>query len=191
MTCRFFPNFRLLSTLAVLAAGGFLLCACAATSHKTREAVKPIILETPSDPAMAAYLGIPPNRRYFKLTEIKTKVLVAEVFQSRCPHCQGLVPDLKRFHNLVDRSGLSSKIKFVGFGYGEKAVNINDFGMRYAIPWPLFPDPGGHKIKVEEIPVTFILEMLPGRDRVIYEFHGPLPKPEDLLEMISKAVDLR
>ena len=185
----FFP--KTLAALAILAAAALLLSACAATSHKTREEVKPIVLETPADPQHAAYLGIAPGRRYFKLTEIKTRVLIAEVFQSRCPHCRGLVPDLKRFYHLVDRSGLSGKIKFVGFGYGERGDDIDEFGLRYAIPWPLFPDPGGHKIKVEEIPVTFILEMKPGGDRVIYEFHGPLPKPEDLLEMISKAVDLR
>ncbi len=188
MTRQLRSRLRLLVLLTVC---GFILGACAATSHKTRETVKPIILETPSDPALAAYLGLAPNRRYFKLTEIRTRVLVAEVFQSRCPHCRGLVPDLKRFYHLVERSGLSGKIKFVGFGFGEKTTDIEAFGLRYAIPWPLFPDPGGHKIKVEEIPVTFILEMLPGRDRVIYEFHGPLPKAEELLEMISKAVDLR
>ena len=189
MSRRLFLKPLLLFAGLVLA--GLILAACAATSHKTRDQVKPVVLETPTDPEMAAYLGIPPGRRYFKLTEIKAKVLVAEVFQSRCPHCKGLVPDLKRFYNLVDRNGLAGKIKFVGFGYGEKKIDIDDFGLRYAIPWPLFPDPGGHKIKVEEIPVTFILEMQPGRDRVIYEFHGPLPKPEDLIEMISKAVDLR
>jgi hypothetical protein len=85
---------------------------------------------------------------------------------------------------------MAEKIKFIGLGYGDRLIDIEEFGMRYAIPYPLFPDPGGGKIKVKEIPVTFVLEITPGKARVIYEFHGPMPKPEELLEMICKAVDM-
>ncbi len=182
-------HFKLL--LLCLATCGLFLATSCATSHKTRETVKPKVFKVPSDPRMAVYLGFSPQRHWFKLTEIKTRILIAVVFQSRCPHCRALVPDLKRLYTLVDRNGLAGKIKFIGLGYGDRLIDVEEFGMRYAIPYPLFPDPGGGKIKVREIPVTFVLEITPEKEaRVIYEFHGPMPKPEELLEMICKAVDM-
>jgi thiol-disulfide isomerase/thioredoxin len=175
--------FLLLSALLLLPAG-------CATSKKTREAVRPIILETPTDPQMAAYLGVSPQRHYFRLTEIKTKVLIAEVFQSRCPHCRELVPDFLNLYKVVQQRGLGSRIKFIGVGFGERLIDVEEFGMRYDIPWPLFPDPGGTRIKVEEIPVTFILRMTPEAAYVIYEYHGILPAPDTLLRQLDEQVDL-
>ncbi len=180
---------RHLLRLAALAALLALLPGCA-TSRKTRAAVRPIILETPSDPRMAAYLGVSPQRRYFRLTEIKAKVLIAEVFQSRCSHCRERVPDFLRLYRLVQRRGLGNKIKFIGIGFGERRVDVEEFGLRYRIPWPLFPDPGGSRIKVEEIPVTFVLKISPEAAYVIYEYHGTLPEPAKLLEQLLKTVAL-
>jgi len=177
-------------SVCLLLLSSLLLPGGCATSKKTREAVRPIILETPSDPRMAAYLGISPKRHYFRLTEIKAKVLIAEVFQSRCPHCRELVPDFLTLYRAVQQHGLGNRIKFIGIGFGERLIDVEEFALRYHLPWPLFPDPGGTRIKVEEIPVTFILKMTPDAAYVIYEFHGILPEPEKLLRQIDQMVGL-
>ena len=167
-----------------------LLISACATSTKTREMVRPITLTIPEDYRMAAYLGFFSPRESFKLADIKAQILVAEVFQTRCSHCQNQVNDLKELYKLINKEGLFHQVKIIGLGYGDDLFEVEEFGRRYTIPYPLFADPQGSKVRVENIPVTFILELVPEGARVVYEFHGLLPAPDDLLKLIRQSADL-
>ncbi len=172
--------YRPLVLVLVFVSCAFLFSGCA-TSHKTREVVRAISLETPTDYRMAAYLGFLKPRKSFLLTEIKTDILIANVFQSRCPHCQGLTRSLNKIYNLVEKEGLSQKVKFIGLGYGDDFLEVKAFKKNYGIRYPLFADPLAEKVKVKHIPATFILKMTPAGAKVLYEYYGVLPNPEDLI----------
>ncbi|MEA3333536.1 MAG: hypothetical protein U9Q58_08060 [Pseudomonadota bacterium] len=174
---------------ALILGSCFLLSACA-TSMKTREMIRPISMAIPTDYRMAAYLGFFTHRESFMLTEIKARIVVAEIFQVRCSHCRRQVDDLVDLYNLILKEGLSHQVKIVGLGYGDELFEVEEFGRHFAIPYPLFADPQGRKVKVDEIPVTFILELTPEGARVLYEFHGLLPESEDLLKLIRQASGL-
>ncbi len=174
----------------VLILGGCLLISACATSKKTREMVRPISMAIPDDYRMAAYLGLFAPRESFMLTEIKARIVVAEIFQVRCSHCQRQVDDLVDLYNLILKENLSHQVKIVGLGYGDDLFEVEEFGRHFAIPFPLFADPQGRKVKVDEIPVTFILELTPEGAQVLYEFHGLLPDAEDLLKLIRQATGL-
>ena len=176
--------------LYILVFGGCLLISACATSKKTREMVRPITLAMPADYRMAAYLGFFSPQESFRLTEIKARIVVAEVFQVSCPHCRNQVDDLKELYRLILKEGLFHQVKIIGLGFGDDLFEVEAFGRRYAIPYPLFADPRGSKVKVDEIPVTFILELAPEGARVLYEFHGLLPDADDLLKLIRQAADL-
>lgn len=165
----------------------FLFSSCA-TSHKTRETVRAVLLEMPTDYRMAAYLGFFKPQKSFFLTDIKADILVANVFQSRCPHCRGLVDDLNEIYDLVEKEGFFHKIKFIGLGYGDDFVEVEDFKKRYAVRYPLFADPLADKVKVKNIPATFILKMTPAGAQVLYEFYGVLPKAKDLLDIMRSEL---
>ena len=179
---------RLICCFLIL--GACLLISACAMSRKTREMVRPISLTMPSDYRMAAYLGFSSPQKSFKLTEIKARIVVAEVFQVSCPHCQNLVDDLKELYCLIDKEGLSHQVKIIGLGYGNDFFEVDEYGRRHAIPYPLFADPRGSKVKVENIPVTFILKLTPEGAQVLYEFHGPIPASDDLLKLIRQSADL-
>lgn len=152
--------------------------------------VRPISLTMPDDYRMAAYLGFFSPQNSFKLTEIKARVVVVEVFQTRCTHCQEQTGDLKDLYQLTLKEGLFHKVKIIGLGYGDDIFEVEEFGRRYKIPFPLFADPQGNKVRVKNIPVTFILELTPQGARVIYEFHGLLPATDDLLRLIRQSAGL-
>ena len=174
----------------ILILGACLLISACAISKKTREMVRPITLTMPVDYRMAAYLGFFSPRESFRLTEIKARIVVAEVFQVSCPHCLNQVDDLKNLYHLINKEGLFHQVKIIGLGYGDDLLDIEAFARRYAIPYPLFADPQGSKVKVDEIPVTFILELAPEGARVLYEFHGLLPDIGDLLKLIRQSAGL-
>ena len=180
---------RKLIWCALILVSCLLVSACA-TSKKTREMVRPISMAIPDDYRMAAYLGLFEPRESFMLTDIKARIVVAEIFQVRCSHCQRQVDDLVDLYNQILKENLSHQIKIVGLGYGDDLFEVEEFGRHFSIPFPLFADPQGRKVKVDEIPVTFILELTPEGARVIYEFHGLLPDTEDLLKLIRQAAGL-
>lgn len=180
--------YRPIILILVFAGCAFLFSGCA-TSHKTRESVRAISLRTPTDYRMAAYLGFFKPAENFLLTDIKTDLLVANVFQSRCPHCRALAKDINEIYNLVEKEGLSHKIKFIGLGYGDDFLEVEDFKKRYSIRYPLFADPLADKVKVKNIPATFILKMSPAGAKVLYEFYGVLPKTKDLLDTMRSELD--
>ena len=179
-----------LMIIILLLAGGIFLCSSCATSHKTRDVVQAISLDMPTDYRMASYLGFFKPKKSFLLTEIKADILVANVFQTRCPHCQELTKELIELYRLVEKEGLFHKIKFIGLGYGEDFLEVEYFKKRYAIPYPLFADPLANKVKVKNIPVVFVLKMTPAGAKVLYEFYGIIPDAKDLLEIMRKDLAL-
>ncbi len=115
---------------------------------------------------------------------------MVEVFQVKCSHCQNQTSDINDLYRLILKERLFHQVKIIGLGYGDDLFEVENFGRRYAIPYPLFADPRGSKVRVENIPVTFILELTPEGARVIYEFHGLLPDSEDLLKLIRQTAGL-
>jgi thiol-disulfide isomerase/thioredoxin len=179
--------YRSIVIILVLASCVFFVSSCA-TSHKTRDVVQAISLESPTDYRMAAYLGFLKPRKSFLLTEIKTDILVVNIFQTRCPHCQGLTKDLKEIYRLVDKKGFFHKIKFIGVGYGDDFLDVEYFKKHYAIPYPLFADPQAEKVKVKHIPAVFILKMTPFGAKVLYEYYGIMPDAKDLLDIMRSEL---
>lgn len=179
---------RLIFCFVIL--GSFFLTSGCATSNKSREVVRPITLTMPDDYRMAAYLGFFSPAESFRLSDIKARILVAEVFQTRCSHCQNQIDDLKEFYDLISQEGLFHQVKIIGLGYGDDLFEVEKFARHYSIPFPLFADPQGRKVRVENIPVTFILELTPEGAQVLYEFHGLLPNGDDLLQLIRQSTGL-
>ena len=98
-------------------------------------------LPIPQNNAHANYLGIsgPGN---FKITQIKSPVLIIEIFSKNCAHCQTATPLVHRLYLAIQaRPDLKEKIKIIGIGANNDTDEVDLFQKNYHVPFPLFPDP--------------------------------------------------
>jgi peroxiredoxin len=128
-----------------------LLSGCSATpqadeaSQPTSPGEKPFALPglrlpTPTNTDHLKYLGLPPGET-FALADIRTKILLIEVFNFYCPHCQQEAPVVNRLYQMIENDPqLSGQIKIIGVGIGNTPYEISTFRQRFAIPFPLFAD---------------------------------------------------
>jgi len=99
-----------------------------------------IVLPVPTDPALRAYLGLEATDT-FTLTDIQTDVLLIEVFDFYCPHCQREAPNVNRLYRRISRDpDLRERIKLIGIGVSNTRFEVNQFRQSFDIPFPLFPD---------------------------------------------------
>lgn len=97
-------------------------------------------LPTPANADHLNYLGLPPGET-FALADIRTKILLIEVFNFYCPHCQQEAPVVNRLYQLIENDPqLSGQIKIIGLGIGNTPYEVSTFRQRFAIPFPLFAD---------------------------------------------------
>jgi peroxiredoxin len=77
----------------------------------------------------------------FKLTQIKTRVLIIEILDFYCPHCQHDAPLVNDFYrNIQERADIKDKIKVIGIGVGNSPYELNLFKQKFQVTFPLLPD---------------------------------------------------
>jgi len=111
------------------------------TTHEEKGASIPAFeLPAPSDKASQDYLGVS-GTGAFKITDIKATVVIIEVFNMYCPHCQKEAPQVNELYQAIhDDPALNSKIKLIGIGVGNTPYEVDLFREKYGVLFPLFPD---------------------------------------------------
>jgi peroxiredoxin len=100
-----------------------------------------IPLQTPSNPAERAYLGLPAGKT-FTLKDIKAELVLVEILSVYCASCQAQAPSYNKLYDLIERDAKSKgRIKMLGIAVGNGDLEIADFRQRYKIPFPIVPDP--------------------------------------------------
>jgi hypothetical protein len=98
-------------------------------------------LPIPKNDAEAKYLGISGTGN-FKITQIKSPILIIEIFNMTCAHCQDATPLVHRLYLAIQaRLDLKEKIKIIGIGTNNDPDEVDFFQKNYHVPFPLFPDP--------------------------------------------------
>jgi len=117
--------------------GGMVL----ATAPPEKGDVLPEInLPVPEDPGFREYLGLS-DKGLFQIPQIKSRVVIVEVFSMYCPHCQREAPEINRFYSLIEKDpDLKSKMKLIGIGAGNSIFEVDVFKKTYKVPFPLFAD---------------------------------------------------
>jgi thiol-disulfide isomerase/thioredoxin len=99
-----------------------------------------IVLPPLTDPVQRDYLGVKTSGP-FALNDIQTRVLIVEVFDFYCPHCQQEAPNVNRlYHSIASDPYLKDRIKLIGIGVRNTAFEVNQFRISFVVPFPLFPD---------------------------------------------------
>ena len=147
-------------------------------------------LPTPADHEQRAYLGVPPGET-FAFADIQTRILIIEVFNFYCPHCQQEAPNVNRLYRTIETdTRLRGQIKIIGIGIGNTPYEIDLFRQKYTIPFPLFADRSrslSMHLEVRRTP-TFIGwgYHLNGDIRPFLHAPGPMESVEAFLDQIVR-----
>lgn len=149
-----------------------------------------ITLPVPQQASEKAYLGIA-DTEFFNITQIKSPVVIIEIFSMYCPFCQKEAPLVNKLHELIQsKPVLKDKIKLIGIGAGNTQFEVDFFKSEYSIPFPLLPDESFsvHKAVGEvRTPYFFVVQTKPdGSNRIIYSKAGSIQDPQEFLELITK-----
>lgn len=124
-----------------------ILLSCIAGAFISRpvlagEPVPSVTLTVPENSEHIEYLGLEgAPGDVFKLEEIKTDILLIELFSMYCPYCQAEAPLVNDFYEQA--SGLEEKgirIRVIGLGASNTQFEVKYFADTYDIEFPLFPD---------------------------------------------------
>jgi thiol-disulfide isomerase/thioredoxin len=97
-------------------------------------------LPVPQNKMQKNYLGLLRNGN-FKVTEIKARILIIEVFSMYCPHCQKEAPIVNELYRTIEKkTDVKEKVKIIGIGVGNTPFEVNLFKKKYEVPFPLFSD---------------------------------------------------
>jgi hypothetical protein len=71
-------------------------------------------------------------------------------------------PVVNRLHNLVAKSDLKDKIKFIAVGESDNESSLRRFKAAYKVPFPMVPDPdwdiGVDLFHIDGTPTTVVLD---------------------------------
>ncbi|MFH0825764.1 MAG: redoxin family protein [Pseudomonadota bacterium] len=146
-------------------------------------------LPQPEDQAGREYLGIVKGDT-FTLGQVRTEVLIVEVFSMYCPHCQAEAPKInKLYHQLQGDPKLKDRIRMVGVGTGNTPFEVKVFKDKFGVPFPLVPDEefGMEKATGEKLRTpTFIVAKADGRGglSILFTHVGPV---DDYSLLLKKA----
>lgn len=106
-----------------------------------RSTIAKFKLFVPEDPAARKYLGIQNSPGKVPLSQIKSEIVIVEIFSMYSPPCQRHAPAANKLYQAIDsRKELKDKIKMVGIGMGNSQFEVGIFKDKYTVPFPLFDD---------------------------------------------------
>ncbi|MEN6440048.1 MAG: TlpA disulfide reductase family protein [Syntrophobacter sp.] len=125
----------------------------------------------------------------FKLSRIKSEIIILEIFSMYCPHCQKEAPVVNTLFKAISvKPELKSRIKLLGIGAGNTAFEVNAFRNLYNIEFPLLPD---GNLAIHKLvggvgtPYFFVLRNKGSRKlEVIYSKVGSFGEPDEFLNTI-------
>jgi hypothetical protein len=135
----------------------------------------------------AAYLGVAADGE-FRITDVKADVVVIEIFDMYCMNCQKDASEVNRLFDLLQKSPLRSRVRFLGIGKKNTVTEAGIYRKRYEVKFPLLPDPEMKNVKAigeEKTPTFIVVDLI---SRKVTHKRWRVGSAEELLEEIDKAV---
>lgn len=181
--------------LAIFLSTMVLPAIAADKSPQKGEALPAIDLPIPKNPVEKAYLGLSGDG-FFKVPQIKARVVIVEIYSMYCPYCQKDAPGINELYSLMEKNpNLINKIKIIGIGAGNTSFEVETFKKTYQVPFPLFPDKDFtiHKASGEVRTPYFIIVKIndDGTHQIVHAQLGNYPGAGPFLEIVLKASGLK
>jgi peroxiredoxin len=158
------------------------------------ESFPDVTLPVPDKTDQKDYLGIT-AKSSFKISQIKSELIIVEIYSMYCPYCQKEAPLINELFTIIDKKGMRDKIKIIGIGAGNTPFEVELFKKQYSVPFPLLSDElfTIHKAVGEvRTPYFFVLKKTgSGANKIIYSKVGSIQDPSQFLDMILKESALQ
>ena len=147
----------------------------AATPIGVGEAFPAVALPTPRQVAQQSYLGLP-DTPTFTLDQVAGRVVVVEILNVLCPHCQRQTQPYNDLFQKIETDPVTrGKIKMLGVAVANSDAAIADFVSIYSVAYPVVSDRNFKLYKALRAgPTPFTLYVLrdhPGDFGVIADTH--------------------
>jgi len=177
----------------------FMATAISATENSPPKVGSPLPdFELPmlNNPADLQYLGLPAGGKFFKINQVKAKVVIIQIYSMYCPYCQAEAPNVNRLYATVENNpALKGRIKIIGIGAGNTQFEVVTYKKKYAVILPLVHDADFtiHKIMGEVRTPYFIAVKLNdgGKTEVIYSRLGALGNIDQFLAQLVTLSGLK
>ncbi|MDA8407223.1 MAG: TlpA disulfide reductase family protein [Deltaproteobacteria bacterium] len=148
--------------------------------------------DAPENLADKKYLGLNdgPN---FKLSQIRAKFIIIEIFSMYCPICQGDAAVVNELHDLALKvPKLRDSIKIVGIGAGNTPYEVSVFKKKFNVSFPLIADDNFlvQKALSENIRTpTFLVGklMMDGKFKIVFTKVGAIKNAGEFLKEVVTA----
>ena len=172
-----------------------LLLACAApalAAPKVGDILPDLVIKAAPLQHESEYLGLPPDVKHFRLSQIKTEALLVEVFSMYCPRCQAAARSVNQVFVNLSALPQGRKLKMLGLGAGNSAFEVNAFRKQFEIPLPLFQD-GEYELHKAlgnvYTPTYMVLKAAPGGKgfEVLFIQEGPFADGQAFLNQVLRV----
>ncbi|MEN6467105.1 MAG: TlpA disulfide reductase family protein [Syntrophaceae bacterium] len=171
----------------------FFLAALSVSAFAAQPPVKggtlPDFTLSTKNSAERGYLGV--GSGPFRISNIKSSLVVIEVYSMYCPYCQKEAPNMNQLYNKIESDpALKGRIKIIGIGAGNSQLEVDTYRQRYKVPFPLFPD---KEYEVHDLlgqprtPFFIVVKLQPGgKEKVVSTQLGAYDSPDQFLDTVLR-----
>jgi hypothetical protein len=151
-------------------------CFCAKEALiKAGDLFPKIALKPPMDSKDIAYLGISGKSPFF-FSDVKADLLLVEIMNINCGHCQKQAPIYNKLFSLIESSPeTKGRIKIMAISAGNVDKYIQEFRDQYQTPYPIIEDPSLQAYDIAGKPgvpfAIYIRPMLEGKSDLVAGTH--------------------
>jgi len=188
---------KIFAHLTAIAVFAFIISSpvLAATLPPVTGSVFPEInLKVPAKTDNINYLGLS-RGDFFKIPQIKTRVIIIEILSMYCPHCQGSAHKVNELYRLIENNpALKNKIKLIGIAAGNSSYETEIYRKTYDVPFPLFEDGdfSTHKVLGEvRTPYYIGVRIDDGVPQIFYSKLAGFERADEFLELMLQLSGLK
>jgi peroxiredoxin len=139
--------------------------------------------------AERSYLGV--GSGPFRISDVKSSLVVIEIYSMYCPYCQKEAPNMNQLYNKIENDpALRGRIKIIGIGAGNSQMEVDTYRQRYQVPFPLFSDRDYNihfLVGQPRTPFFIIVKLQPGgREKVVSTQLGAYESPDQFLNTVLR-----
>ena len=135
-----------------------------------------------------AYLGIS-ARKNFSIKNIRSAVIIVEMFNTYCTICPRNVPVLNDVYSLIENDPkLKGKIKVISIAVGNTSAEITSYKKTHGVRYPILSDSNFtlHRLLGDpRVPYTMLIK----RNRIVHTHQGIMDSSESLLGLAVKYLN--
>jgi len=178
---------RYIVCIAVLVLTHSVMVQAAESDLQYNQSIGKIKLAVPEDPTIRDYLGLKAKTGQFGIAQIRPGLLVIQIFNMYCPHCQHYAPTVNEFFRLIQTDPrLKNRVMMIGIGVGNSPFEVDIYRKKYSVMFPLFDDKGYAVYNTLQDVLTphFIGLNLDGKGgyRMVYSRNGGFDDPAAFLK---------